>query len=188
MSSSISTYSKIQIISNALVLCGEKPLSSLNEDRYGATVGSNLFEVIYESELQSNRWRFAMKKQALSRLNSSPLNEFTYAYQMPTDSLLPIGVYPRAHYEIYGKHLYSDETTVELEHMFKPVVTDLPAYFVLLLTYAMARDMIKPITESDTAVEIMAKKYKKQRDIAMHADAQGRPNRAIIDSPFTDVR
>lgn len=185
----IETNSKIDIISKALILCGETPLNSLSDNRYGAQVGSNLFEVLYENELQSNRWRFAMTKKALSRLVATPLNQWTYAFQLPSDMLLPVGVYPvDLEYEIYGDRLYSNRTSIELDYMFKPEVTALPAYFTTLLTYALARDMIKPITESDSAMQLMEQKYQRQRSLAMHADAQGRPAKPIAHSPFTTVR
>jgi hypothetical protein len=184
----IETSSKISIISNALILCGEKPLESLSDDRYGATVGANLFESIYEAELQSNRWRFAMKKGALSRLVVTPLNEYQYAYQIPADCLLVVGMTCPQPYEIYGDRVYTSATTVEMEYMFKPTIDKLPAYFTLLLTYALAKDAITPITENDSRVVIMTRKYVAQRDRAMFADAQARPARPVIHSPFTDVR
>lgn len=184
----LETSSKIKIISDALILCGEKPLNSLSDDRYGATVGANLFEVVYEEELQSNRWRFACTKTSLSRLLAVPLNEWQYAYQLPSDMLLPIGVFPKQLYEIYSDHLYTDATAINLDYMFKPEITALPAYFRILLTYRMAKEMIKPITESDTSLDRRLREYTMQRSRAMFADAQGRPNRPMLDSPFTDVR
>jgi hypothetical protein len=185
---SIETQTKIGLISKALVLCGEAPLNSLSDDRYGATVGSNLFELIYENELQSNRWRFACGKVSLSRLTATPLNEWQYAYQLPSSMLLPLGMYPSQPYEIYADRIYTNATSVDLEYMFKPEVSACPAYFTTLLVYALAKDMIKPITESDQAVQIMTQKYNIQRARAMFADAQGRPNKPIVDSPFTAVR
>lgn len=184
----IETPSKIGIISNALVLIGEKPLEGLSDDRYGATVGANLFEPLYENELQSNHWRFSIDKVALSRLVDVPLNEWKYAYQLPAEMLLPIGVYPQAPYEIYGDKIFSNHSSVELDYQFKPDVDALPAYFSVLLTYALARDMVKPLTESDQGVQVFEGKYIRQRDRALFADAQGRPNKAIVHSPFTAVR
>lgn len=184
----IEQNTKIGLISKALVLLGETPLNSLSDNRYGATVGANMFELIYENELQSNRWRFACAKKSLSRLVAVPLNEWEYAFQLPTDMLLPIGVFPYAPYEIYATHLYTDETAIDLEYMFKPDVTAVPAYFSTLMVYALARDMAKPITESDAAVSVFQNKYVMQRDRALFADAQGRPNSAITYSPFTDNR
>jgi hypothetical protein len=169
-------------------LCGEPPLNSLSDNRYGATVGGNLFEMLYENEIQSNRWRFATKKGSLSRLVDAPLNEWQYAYQLPTDMLLPIGIYPRVPYEIYADHVYTSASSVEMDYMFKPEVSKIPAYFAVLMTYSLAKNMIKPITESDQAVQLMAAAYNRQRAVAMFADAQGRPSKMVIDSPFTSVR
>lgn len=185
---SIQTATKIKMISDGLILCGEKPLNSLSDDRYGATVGSNLFELLYENEIQSNRWRFACNKKQLNRLADSPLNEWQYAFQLPSDMLLPLGVYPRVEYEIYADRVYTNNTTFALEYLFKPDVNKVPAYFNLLMVYQLAANMIKPITESDNAATLMAKAYTRQRGVAMFADAQGRPNKAIVDSPFTNVR
>ena len=184
----IETQTKIGLISKALVLLGEKPLESLNDRRYGATVGNNLFELIYEDELTSNRWRFAMKKGALSQLVAEPLNEWQYAYQLPSDMLLPITTYPSSNYEIYADRIYTNNNEVELDYLFKPEISAIPAYFALLMAYALARDMVKPITESDNGVDIWRGKYNFQRNRAMFADAQGRPNKPITDSPFTQVR
>lgn len=188
MAAAIIQNSKIDLISKALVLCGERPLDSLSDDRYGATVGSNLFELLYESELQANRWRFSMMKIALSRLVATPLNEWQYCYQLPATGLLPVGVYPPQPYEIYADRIYTNAATVEMEYQFKPEVTACPAYFCLLMVFALAKNMIKPITESDEALQLMERKYNQQRNVALFADAQGRPARAVYDSPFTDAR
>lgn len=185
---SIETNTKIDLISKALVVLGEKPLQSLGDDRYGATVGGSLFEMIYENELQSNPWRFACTKKQLARLTSAPLNQWENAFQLPPDMLLPLYVYPRTPYEIYGDHLYTDSDTVELDFMFKPEVSKVPAYFSALLVYALARDMADPITASKDAVKLLTNRYILQRNRALYADAQGRPATPIQDSPFTDVR
>lgn len=186
--SAIETNTKISLISKALILLGEKPLQALSDDRYGATVGSGLFDLIYENELQANRWRFACTKTTLARLASAPLNQWQYAYQMPTDLLLPLYVYPATRYEIYGQHLYCDDAAVELDYLFKPDPSRLPAYFSTLLVYALARDMANPITGGEDAFKVFQLKYLGQRDRALFADAQGRPATAVQDSPFIAVR
>jgi hypothetical protein len=186
---SIETQTKIGLISTALILCGEKPLNSLSEDRYGATVGSSLFELLYETELQSNRWRFSMMKGALTRLAAVPLNEYRYAYQLPSDMLLPVGGYPvNLDYEIYADRIYANATTFQLEYQFKPAITACPAYFTLLMAYALYRDMVGPITESESKVKTAQALYNQQRNRALFADAQGRPARPIAHNPFTGVR
>lgn len=184
----IETNTKIGLLSKALISLGEKPLISLTDNRYGATVGSALFETIYENELQSHPWRFAMKKAALSRLVVTPLNQYQYAYQIPTDCLMPSHVYPAADYEIFGDRIYTNNPTVELDYRFKPEITAVPAYFAMLMVYALGRDMANPVTSSLDTVTKYEQKYNRQRGLALYADAQGRPNVQVQDSPFTDVR
>lgn len=184
----IETNTKIGLISKALILCGEKPLESLSDDRYGATVGANLFELLYEDELQSNRWRFAMVKKACSRVVDTPVNEWQYSYQIPSDCLLCIGVYPPQPYEIYGDKIYTNATSVTIEQLTKPDITEVPAYFAKLMVYALRKNMIKPITESDEAEQLAVRQYNAQRAQALFADSQARPARPILSSPFTDVR
>lgn len=185
----IETNSKIGLISRALILLGEEPLQSLDDDRYGATVGSNLFEILYENEVQSGAWRFCSKKRSLSQLVDEPLNEWRYIYQLPTDMLLPRGVWPRGTpYEIFGQHLYTNANTIDLDYLYKPDVDKVPAYFALLMVYALAKDMAKPITESDAHEKKWTKAYVLQRNIAQYADAQGRPATELVDAPFVDNR
>ncbi len=198
----IIAQTKLSWLSAALVLCGEKPLNSLTDARYGAAVGAALFDMVYENELQSNRWRFACKKAQLSRINDVPPNEWMYCFQLPPDMLLPIGIWgvgTERTYEIYGNVIYTNITSnpgptnasapvLTLDYLFKPDPSTVPGYFSLLMTYALAKDMIKPITEATQAIEVMTAKYNQQRSRAMFADAQGRPNRPLQSNPFVHVR
>ena len=202
LAANIVTQQKISMISAALVLCGEKPLNSLTDNRYGAAVGAALFDMIYETELQSNRWRFACKKTALAQVNETPPNEWMYCFQLPPDMLLPIGIWgagPDRTYEIYADKIYTNITSnpgpvnatapvLTFDYLFKPDPSTVPSYFSLLMTYALAKDMVKPITENDNAVVAMTKKYVMQKNTAMYADAQGRPNRPVQNNPFVQVR
>jgi hypothetical protein len=125
----------------------------------------------------------------MSQLVDDPLNEWEHIYQLPTDCLLPRGVWPRGTpYEIFGQHLYSDATTLDLDYLYKPDVDKVPAYFALLMVYALAKDMAKPITESDAHAAKWEKAYNQQRSKALYADAQGRPATPVQDTPFVDVR
>ncbi len=198
----IVSQTSLSWISAALVLCGEKPLNSLTDPRYGASVGAAIFDMSYEDELQSNRWRFACKKAQLAQVNVTPPNEWMYCFQLPTDMLLPIGLWgvgPDRSYEIYSNVIYTNITSnpgpinstapvLTFDYLFKPDPSACPSYFSLLMTYKLARDMIKPITESDTAASAMNQKYLMQRSRAMYADAQGRPNRQLQHNPFVQVR
>lgn len=198
----IITQTKLSMLSAALVMCGEKPMNSVTDPRFGAAVGAAFFDMIYENELQSNRWRFACKKAQLTQVNTTPPNEWQFCFQLPTDMLLPIGFFgvgPDRSYEIYSNVIYTNMTSnpgplnasapiLTFDYLFKPDPATVPSYFSLLVTYSLAKDMLKPITESDTAASAMQTKYQIQRSRAMFADAQGRPNRPLQSNPFVSVR
>ncbi len=190
----------LSCMSAALVLAGEKPLNSITDPRYGAQVVAALTDMIYENELQANPWRFSCKKAALSQLNQTPVNEWQYAWQIPTDCLSVIGFWgvgPDKLYEIYGGNvLYTNivsnpsvaPASLILEYQFKPDPSTLPSYFTLLLTLAIAKHIVKPITESDSARTKCEQAYNQQRSMAMFADARQRPNRPLQHRPFIQVR
>jgi len=79
--------SAVQISSNALILIGHPPIASFEEPGAGPQSAANLYQQSYENMLTTYRWRFATKKALLARLTESPMNDFTYQYQLPADLL-----------------------------------------------------------------------------------------------------
>lgn len=187
----IEAATKLKVIASACIKLGEKAPTSLSDDRYGVEVGNNLFERTYENELCSTLWRFAMKKQALSRDVSTPINEWAYQFTLPSDMLMPVATWPRGvDYEIVGDKLYSDATALDLDYIYKPDVGlgKTPAYFYELLVARMAMEMALPLTGSLEKRNAMEAAYSKQRALAQWADSQGRPNQAVGSAPFIESR
>ncbi len=196
----IISQTALSMMSAALVLAGEKPLNSVTDPRYGAQVAAALFDMVYENEIQVHPWRFSCKKAALSQLNQTPINEWQYAWQIPTDCLAMIGFWgvgPDKLYEIYGGNvLYTNinsnpsiqPASLIAEYQFKPDPSTIPSYFSLLVTLALAKHFVKPITESDSNRTKCEQAYEVQRGRAMFADSRQRPNRPLQHRPFIQVR
>lgn len=181
--------SQIDIISNALLLIGHTPISSLDPDQgAGATVGAALFDTTLEYMLATTYWRFSMKQQQLNRLTAEPLNNWQYAFQLPTDLVTLYRVDPRANYQIFGDLLYTNQTELAADYSFKPEATELPIYFVQAMQYKLAADFAIAITNDLQKNQIYEVKYREEVKIAMGADAKNHPPVSIQDQPFTDVR
>lgn len=178
----------ISMCSNALLLIGHGTISSFTEGGAGAEVASNLYETTYENALTLHRWRFASGKAQLSQLVAAPLNEWTYAYQLPADYLAGIKVYPNTDFEIYEDKLYSNSNEVALDYVFKPDESKLPPYFVKLMEFHLAAQFAIPVTDNSTKSETYERKFMEQLKRAKFVDSQSRPNDPITSSPFTDVR
>lgn len=188
--------SKVSIISEAVVKLGGKPVSSLDEDRKPVTVLVNLFDSTYEAALTMHRWRFAMAKRDLARLSATPLNEWQYAFQLPTDPpyLLAIRTYPSIDYEIFEDKLYANSTTCALDYVFRPAISALPAYFAKTLSLMLAVEGAIPVTGKQTYRDAFVQELHGAPGApgllprSMAADASARPPDAIEDSPFIQAR
>ena len=65
--------SKIQLISNALILIGDLPITSLEGNSRAQTVANNLYPNIVQNELTKYRWGFARKKGQLDLTTEVPV-------------------------------------------------------------------------------------------------------------------
>lgn len=180
--------SDIDISSNALQLIGSKSITSFADTGAGATVASALYENTLVALLTDTYWRFAMKKQSLNLLSQTPVNDFQFAHQIPTDSLRIYKVDPGCFYKIYEDKIYSNQNTLIADYIFRPDTTLLPSYFVLAFTYKLASDFALAVTDNEKKNQLFEGKFQEAISRAFAADAQQNPQTPIVDQPFTDVR
>ena len=180
-------FSKTQLISNALVLLGDEPISSITEPGAGAKA-SVLYESAYFSMLSSHTWKFATKKKELSKLSEAPLNEFQFQYQLPTDFIVIITTYPASTYKILGDKLYTDSSSVEIDYIYKITEDQFPPYFIEAFEYYLAAKLAIPITDDLNKMDVMQRKYELVSRNAKYADNQSAPAISIIDTPYKVVR
>lgn len=180
----------IDIASNALILIGEAPISSFTEPGAGATAAANLYDDTYRRVLSMHPWTFALKEQVLSQLSQGPdeLVNLTFAYQIPADHIRTWRIMPHSYYEAVGDFIYSNQNRLLMRYVFKVAETELPAHFIKTLEYSLASDFARLVTESTALAQFYEVKFKSQLASAMAIDSQGHPQRAIIDTPFTDAR
>jgi hypothetical protein len=75
--------SKIQLISNALILIGDLPITSLEGNSRAQTVANNLYDNIVQNEMTKFRWGFARKKAQLDLTVTVPVGtEWQSIYQL----------------------------------------------------------------------------------------------------------
>lgn len=180
----------IEACSNALLLIGDNPISSFTEAGAGATAAANLYPHTYEKLLSEHPWSFALKEQYLSKLSQAPDDEtnFSTAYQLPTDLIRLWAIMPHSDYTIVGDLLYSNQNTLLARYIYKPSEIVLPPHFVEALQYKLASDFAISVTENRSTSEHYARLAQLSLAKAKNIDSQGRPQIAIIDSPFTDAR
>ena len=180
--------SDIDMASNALQMIGATSISSFDDPGAGAAVAKALFEPLLTAMLTRDYWRFAIKKQKLNLLSQTPLNEFKYAYQLPTDNLKVERVYQVTNYKIFRDLLYTDILDIDIDYVYRMDSSLIPSYFELAFTYKLASEFALSVTDSVTKNQLYEQKFRTAMAEAYSADAQQYPQTPIQDSPFTDVR
>ncbi len=93
--------SKLSLINNALILIGDRPLTSLTDGTRAQIVATNLYDNVVENELSKHRWGFARKKAEISKDVAAPVgNEWQTTYTLPADMITLIKLEPNIPYQI----------------------------------------------------------------------------------------
>jgi hypothetical protein len=196
----------IRICSDALLMLGGKAISSFNEGTSASNTCDRLYPGVKYSTLQSYPWSFSFKKVQLAQTINTPVNQYRYEYQLPSDRLgairraynsTAIGVGTFNDWVIQGDKLLTNETTVVIDYQFAPTESEMPAYFVQLLKYMMAWHLADPITD-----QVSKTQYWQQVAVgspgennrggyfrtAMVVDGQGNTTQSFEDFSLIEVR
>lgn len=183
--------SKIDLISNALILIGDTPINSLTGGSRRETVANNLYDNIVQNELTKHRWGFARRQEQMSRLTDVPVNPNQWAtiYQLPTDLLFLVTVSPDSNYQIYGDKVYSNsDGALFADYIANTPENEWPVYFAKMIEYALAMDFAASIRDSSAARGEMAAAYVNASRMARFTDSQQYPTQQVRSNPFTNVR
>lgn len=204
--------SKEDVASQALARLGEPAISSFEDDTETAEKVNQLYEPTILSLLSRYQWVFASKRAALAiDGGKTPANEWTYGFLMPTPRTEMVGNPYRVYsstslrapeffdYEIEGRYILTNATTIVIEYTQRLTESLWPGYFERLATEALASVLALPITESATKEELHSvKAYGTASErfegglygVAMRADAIGSPMGSLLDDydPMTIAR
>jgi len=146
------------------------------------------YDVILDARLAGNRWTFATVRRELNRLTSTPLNRYSYEFQIPSDTLQLWAVYPSTDYQLVGTRLQADVMEIDADLTLRPSEGDFPAWFTRAFYLELAAAICMPVTQDATMAGQLSMQARDAWSAAMNIDAQQDPTPAIVDSPFTDAR
>ena len=91
-------------------------LSGLGE--VGARV-ENLYDLLYPALLAQDNWRFNVRLQQLNKLVETPIvDAWRNIFQLPSDYLALIRLYPRSDFQIYEDKVFSNSNELTAEYRF----------------------------------------------------------------------
>lgn len=197
----------LSICSDALIMLGAQPISSFTEGTDAAQACDRLYPDLRDSLLSRYDWSWSAKKAQLSRLATTPITEWRYAYQLPGDLLSGVqalfntsNAYAmplRTGWEIYGDQVYTNEETVYIDYQYTVDESKMPYYFVHLLRHAMSAELGMIVTDQVSKAE-----YYRSLAFgspgengrgglfreAMNIDSRGQPTQVLEDYSLIAVR
>lgn len=178
----------IDICSNAFIRLGAPPISSFTEGGAQGVAANNLYQPTLRAMLSEHPWRFAHAKRTLARLTAAPLNEWEYAFQLPSDLLVLHHTDPNVNYQVYEDKIFANTPELDIDYTMQPNEGLFPAYFQLALEYKLASEFALLVTSNRSLAETYELKATEQMKKARFADAQQSPAVAVQSLAYTDVR
>jgi len=198
----------VSVCAHALLLLGEAEISSFSDGTARAGICDAIYPDVRAQALSMYPWSFSMKKVSLAQSTTSPVNEWTYAYPMPSDNLTgapralfnstAVGATPlTSGWELYGGSVLTDQETVVIDYQYQTTEADMPSHFVLLLKYLMAMHLAEPVTDQITKGQHWERiaignpsegGRGGQFRQAAAIDGMGQPASFIADFPLIDAR
>lgn len=155
--------SDLSIVKAALVRLGMTPIDTMLEESSAGTIVRIIYPDLKRAILSMYPWRFSMGKRKLARLAESPLGDYQYAYQLPSDRITgpftvftteSIGAKPYRGFEIFEDKLYAGATEIWIDYQYEPLADKFPPYFAELLTNATAAEIANAITDQNSKAEL----------------------------------
>jgi hypothetical protein len=188
-------YTKISIISLAVMLLGHKPIQTLDNADDMVISAEQAFDILLPSVLGTGNWRFSMKIEQLVLTTEvpPPQTNFSQIYLLPAGYLKNIRIIPQNYvYEIYSNNQiwcnWGTQSPVYMEFAYLPEIAQLPATFVNYFIYEIATFLGLSTAQKPDYAQFLETKKNTQWAIAAAADAQNRPQFVDWEIPMLTKR
>ena len=191
--------SKAEICNLAVSWLGGQHIFSIEDDQ---SMEARLCRANYDMSrtalLEEREWTFAIERRLLTPLVETPLFEFNYAFQIPSDSQKILGVYhtknsygkliPVKH-RVEGNVIYADIQQVFIRYTIDLTNTKrFSALFDQALAAHIATNIAVALTENAGMQEQMATLYEIKLEKAISSDSLQGSNEKLETSQLEHVR
>lgn len=179
--------SKIQIVNQALVQLGERPIDDFDETK-AAIVMATFWPGSVDSVLRGHPWNFATRRQVLARIANAPPFGFGSAFVLPADCVRVLEVMA-TEYKLEGRCILCDEHSLAVRYVSSAIpITEYDSIFCDALSLYLAWKGAYPITKSNSVAEACWTAYTQLLAQARTVDAQEEPPDDFGESSMINVR
>jgi len=179
---------RVSIANLALSNLGEAPIQNLSDDNARARICNARIDDVIRGTLRMHDWNTAMKRVALTGIGE-PLFGFNKTFQLPSDFIKIIEVWPVSKFRIQGDTLLSNEDTLNILYIAEPV--DVNTLDVLLgeaISLKLAVEVSETLTGKDGLKERMMQKWIMALQEARSANSKDKTPEHREDSTFWNAR
>jgi hypothetical protein len=191
------SVNEVTICNSALIKLGADRISSLTQDSKAAILCNSLYEMSRKAVLTVGKWRFAIARAQLTLLSETPLYEYDYMFQMPTDCLQPFELATATDmdgtedldYTVEADKLLCDESVLYMRYVKN--VNDPNAFhplFAEAFAWYLAWQMAIALTGSAATAEAMNKGFQSTLSLARSMNAMIGTIKPLIIESWTKSR
>jgi hypothetical protein len=145
----------VDYVNRALSLLGAETITALDyADSPNAATAKDLYDPTVDELLMEWPWRFAVGRESLSKLTTTPLNtDFEYEYALPADLLRIVTTdVEDGQWMLYRdpesgyRRLYANQDGVKADMVRRPDDSLFPPHFQRALVHRLAMVLAMPVT------------------------------------------
>jgi len=188
----MSIVNDVKIANLALSALGADRIMSLTENTTNAKRINEVYIILRDEVMSAHPWNFALKRTTLAQLSSTPVIGYSYAHQIPTDSLRVLNVFNGTEetneitdFKIENDAILSNYTPLYCRYIYRNEdPTKYSTTFATAFSARLAAELAYPITNSNTLGKVMLEVYQEKLRIARVMDAQESGLPDTLDNEF----
>lgn len=184
--------SSTEICNSALIKLGMEPITSLDDDNKQARLCKEQYPKIRDKLLNSHYWNFAMKRQEMAVVSSSPpIFGFSIKYQLPTDTLRVMHLNQKsARFKVeQNRFLHTNLSGAQIIYIAREEdVSKYSPTFSELLALELAIDLSTALVQSRTVKADLREQHKTALRDARSIDGQEGTNDELMSDVWINAR
>lgn len=183
------SHSETHLVNSALLRLGAQAITDLGEDTAEGRISIQLYEQVRDEVVSSYPWNSAIKRALLNLLVTTPIFQFTNAFQLPADFLRLHAIDITEDFRIEGKTLVTDAEAVNIIYVFRIInVADMDEMLKRAISTRLSMELALPLTGSERRLQQMTLLHQATLAEARLTDAVQSPTTRAVSSEWLDAR